>query len=174
MKSVPNRQKRNASRPKRSADRPRQNASRPKRNANRPKNAHLWRNRKSCACETSWRACVQVYIDPLADRCCFFGLTIAANTCVTGFFCAEKRLTMPSLTLTVNGVQHMLDVPANRFLAEVLRYDLGLTGAKIGCNEAECGACMVHVNGKSVNSCIFPAFKAQGAHVLTIEGLADE
>ncbi len=50
---------------------------------------------------------------------------------------------MPILNLTVNGASHTLDVPANRFLAEVLRYDLGLTGTKIGCNEAECGACTV-------------------------------
>ena len=80
---------------------------------------------------------------------------------------------MPELNLTVNGVAHTLDVPHNRFLAEVLRYDLGLTGTKIGCNEAECGACTVLVNGRSVDSCIYPAFKAQGAHVLTVEGLAD-
>jgi xanthine dehydrogenase molybdenum-binding subunit len=80
---------------------------------------------------------------------------------------------MPTLNLTVNGVQHTLDAPANRFLAEVLRYDLGLTGTKIGCNEAECGACTVIVNGRSVVSCIFPAFKAQNAEVLTIEGVAE-
>ena len=79
---------------------------------------------------------------------------------------------MPTLNLTVNGVQHSLDVPANRFLAQVLRYDLGLTGTKIGCNEAECGACTVIVNGRSVDSCIYPAFKAQGADVVTIEGVA--
>jgi len=79
---------------------------------------------------------------------------------------------MPTLSMTVNGVPYTLDVPANRFLAEVLRYDLKLTGVKIGCNEAECGACTVLVNGRSVDSCIFPAFKAQGAEVLTIEGLA--
>jgi xanthine dehydrogenase molybdenum-binding subunit len=79
---------------------------------------------------------------------------------------------MPTLHLTVNGAPHTLDVPPGRFLAEVLRYDLGLTGAKIGCNEAECGACTVIVNGRSVDSCIFPAFKAQGAEVLTIEGVA--
>ncbi len=81
---------------------------------------------------------------------------------------------MPQLSLTVNGDAHTIDVPANRFLAEVLRYDLGLTGTKIGCNEAECGACTVIVDGRSVDSCIFPAFKAQGATVLTIEGLAAE
>ena len=81
---------------------------------------------------------------------------------------------MSELKLTVNGVEHTLDVPANRYLAQVLRYDLGLTGTKIGCNEAECGACTVIVNGKSVDSCIYPAFKAQGADVLTIEGVASE
>ena len=79
---------------------------------------------------------------------------------------------MPLLTLTVNGVRHSLDVPHTRFLAQVLRYDLGLTGTKIGCNEAECGACTVVVNGQSVDSCIYPAFKAQDAEVLTIEGVA--
>ena len=79
---------------------------------------------------------------------------------------------MPKLSLTVNGNAHELDVPANRFLAEVIRYDLGLTGTKIGCNEAECGACTVIVNGQSVDSCIYPAFKAQGAEILTIEGVA--
>ncbi|MEZ4639393.1 MAG: molybdopterin cofactor-binding domain-containing protein [Caldilineaceae bacterium] len=79
---------------------------------------------------------------------------------------------MPQLKLTVNGVDRTLDVPANRFLAEVLRYDLKLTGTKIGCEEAECGACTVIVNGQPVDSCIYPAFKAQGADVLTIEGLA--
>ncbi len=81
---------------------------------------------------------------------------------------------MPTLSLTVNGVAHTLDIAGNRFLAEVLRYDLGLTGTKIGCNEAECGACTVIVNGRSVDSCIYPAFKAQNATVLTIEGVAAE
>ena len=79
---------------------------------------------------------------------------------------------MATLTLTVNGLPRTLDIPPTRFLAEVLRYDLGLTGTKIGCNEAECGACTVIVNGRSVDSCIFPAMKAQGAVVTTIEGVA--
>lgn len=79
---------------------------------------------------------------------------------------------MSQLQLTVNSVSHQLDIPQSRTLAEVLRYDLGLTGTKIGCNEAECGICTVHVNGVPINSCIFPAFKAQGAEIRTIEGLA--
>ena len=81
---------------------------------------------------------------------------------------------MPKLELTVNSTHHNLDLPHTRTLAQVLRYDLGLTGTKIGCNEAECGACTVIVNGQSVDSCIYPAFKAQGATILTIEGLATE
>ena len=86
----------------------------------------------------------------------------------------KEITTMPKLSLSVNGIPHTVDAPGNRFLAEVLRYDLGLTGTKIGCNEAECGACTVIVNGRSVDSCIFPAFKAQNAQVQTIEGVAAE
>lgn len=80
---------------------------------------------------------------------------------------------MAHLKLTVNGEVKELDVPHSRFLAEVLRYDLGLTGTKIGCNEAECGICTVLVNGTPVDSCIYPAFKAQGAMIETIEGLVN-
>ena len=79
---------------------------------------------------------------------------------------------MTQLTLTVNGSERVLDIPPSRYLAEVLRYDLKLTGVKIGCDEAECGSCTVIVDGQSVDSCIYPALKAQGAEVLTIEGLA--
>src|SRR5664279_1339465 len=80
---------------------------------------------------------------------------------------------MSELTITINGTQQTLDVPQSRTLAEVLRYDLGLTGTKIGCAEAECGICTVHVDGTPVDSCIYPAFKAQGRAILTIEGLAN-
>jgi carbon-monoxide dehydrogenase small subunit len=81
---------------------------------------------------------------------------------------------MPPLQMTVNGQAVSLDVPEGRTLADVLRYDLGLTGTKIGCGEGTCGACTVLVDGKPVRSCRFPALKAQGAQVLTIEGLARE
>lgn len=81
---------------------------------------------------------------------------------------------MSKLDITVNGKVHHLDVPESRTLAQVLRYDLGLTGTKIGCEEAECGICTVLVNGTPVNSCIFPAFKAQGREVQTVEGLAQD
>lgn len=79
---------------------------------------------------------------------------------------------MSRLTLNVNDQTYDLDVPESRTLAQVLRYDLGLTGTKIGCDEAECGICTVLVNDLPVDSCIYPAFKAQGAQVTTIEGLA--
>ena len=79
---------------------------------------------------------------------------------------------MAVLRLIVNGKEHSLDVPQSRTLAEVLRCDLGLTGTKIGCGEAECGICTVHVNGVPVNSCIYPAFKAAGKRITTVEGLA--
>ncbi|MDL1902946.1 2Fe-2S iron-sulfur cluster binding domain-containing protein, partial [Anaerolineae bacterium CFX9] len=79
---------------------------------------------------------------------------------------------MSELHLRVNGIDHRLDVPESRTLAQVLRYDLGLTGTKIGCEEAECGICTVQIDGIPINSCIYPAFKAQGADIRTIEGLA--
>ncbi|MGB5292130.1 MAG: molybdopterin cofactor-binding domain-containing protein [Lysobacterales bacterium] len=79
---------------------------------------------------------------------------------------------MSRLQMQVNGRAVDLDVPESRFLSEVLREDLGLTGTKIGCNEAECGICTVLVDGTPVVSCSYPAFKASGARVETIEGLS--
>jgi len=80
---------------------------------------------------------------------------------------------MPTLDFTLNGKPISVEVRPNEFLAEVLRYKLGMTGTKVGCNEAECGICTVIVDGQSVNSCIYPALKAQGRHIETIEGLAN-
>ena len=81
---------------------------------------------------------------------------------------------MSRLKMTVNGAAVDVDVPESRYLSEVLREDLRLTGTKIGCNEAECGICTVLVNGIPVVSCVFPAFKAQGATVETIENLSQD
>ena len=80
---------------------------------------------------------------------------------------------MPTLNFTVNNNPVSVEVKPNEFLAEVLRYKLGLTGTKIGCNEAECGICTVIVDGQPVVSCIYPALKAEGTKVETIEGLTD-
>jgi selenium-dependent xanthine dehydrogenase len=77
------------------------------------------------------------------------------------------------LNITVNKKSYTLDIPESRTLAQLLREDLGLIGTKIGCEEAECGICTVLVDGMPVDSCVYPAMKAQGREVTTIEGLAD-
>jgi aldehyde oxidoreductase len=76
------------------------------------------------------------------------------------------------ITFSVNGEERTVLVPPNTMLAHLLREDLGLTGTKIGCNEGECGACTVLVDGQPVVSCLFPAVKAHGRKILTIEGVA--
>jgi len=78
------------------------------------------------------------------------------------------------VSLTVNGQQHILEAKPNETLSDLLRYRLRLTGTKIGCDEAECGACTVLVDGEPVDSCIYPAERADGKTVVTIEGLAGE
>ena len=79
---------------------------------------------------------------------------------------------MSKLRMTLNGSRVELEVHESRYLSEVLRGEFGLKGTKIGCNEAECGICTVLVNRTPVSSCVFPAFKAQGAVVETIESLS--
>ncbi|HSG44631.1 MAG TPA: (2Fe-2S)-binding protein, partial [Anaerolineales bacterium] len=76
------------------------------------------------------------------------------------------------ISLTVNGQQHTLEAKPNETLSDLLRYRLRLTGTKIGCEEAECGACTVLVDGEPVVSCIYPAARADGKTIVTIEGLA--
>ncbi|MEM4001580.1 MAG: (2Fe-2S)-binding protein [Saccharolobus sp.] len=71
----------------------------------------------------------------------------------------------------VNGEEKILDVKPNELLIHVLREKLGLTGTKEGCGTGECGACIVLVNGKAVNSCLTLAVEVDGANILTIEGL---
>ena len=77
-----------------------------------------------------------------------------------------------ALTLEVNGETHVLDVPPTRRLLSVLRDDLALTGAKLGCGEGACGACAVLLDGRPVTSCLSPVGAAEGRTVTTIEGLA--
>jgi selenium-dependent xanthine dehydrogenase len=76
------------------------------------------------------------------------------------------------ITLTVNGAAVVVDEQPGEMLADLLRSRLRLTGTKIGCNELECGACTVLVNGRPVLSCGYPATKVPGKEVITIEGLA--
>jgi carbon-monoxide dehydrogenase small subunit len=77
------------------------------------------------------------------------------------------------LTMTVNQCELTVEVEADELLVDVLRDRLGLTGTKIGCNEGECGACTIIMDGEPVLSCLLPALRAQGADILTIEGLSD-
>jgi carbon-monoxide dehydrogenase small subunit len=76
------------------------------------------------------------------------------------------------VSLTVNGTPHRLQVEPRRLLVHVLRQDLGLTGTHVGCETAECGACVVLVNGRAVKSCHLLAVQVDGATLITIEGLA--
>jgi aerobic carbon-monoxide dehydrogenase small subunit len=79
---------------------------------------------------------------------------------------------MASVSMTVNGQAVTRDVEARTLLVEFLRQQLGLTGTHVGCDTSQCGACVVHVNGRSIKSCTMLALQAEGAEVLTIEGLA--
>jgi len=76
------------------------------------------------------------------------------------------------ISLTVNGEHYRVDVPPNTLLVYLLREVLNLTGTHIGCDTSSCGACTVIMNGKAVKSCTVFAFQADGAEILTVEGLA--
>lgn len=75
------------------------------------------------------------------------------------------------IRLTVNGAEHALDVDPDMPLLWALRDHLGLTGTKYGCGIAQCGACLVHMEGQPAYACITPVSAAQGQNVTTIEGL---
>src|SRR3972149_11341450 len=77
------------------------------------------------------------------------------------------------ISLNVNGIVYVLNVQPQRTLVEVLRETLGLTGTKKSCNEGNCGACTVLMDGKPVASCLVLAIDAQGKEILTIEGLSE-
>jgi len=78
------------------------------------------------------------------------------------------------LKFTVNNKAVEMDVPANTLLVQALRENLHLTGTHVGCDTAQCGACTVMVDGKSLKSCNVLAAQVEGAHITTIEGLASE
>ncbi len=78
----------------------------------------------------------------------------------------------PTLTLTVNGVEHHVDAEPEMPLLWVLRDLLNLPGTKFGCGQALCGACTVHLDGRPVRSCVTPMSRVGAAQVTTIEGLS--
>jgi carbon-monoxide dehydrogenase small subunit len=76
-------------------------------------------------------------------------------------------------TLTVNGTAYPVELEPHLTLLRAVRDELGLTGSKEGCDDSECGACMMLLDGKPVNSCSYLALQAEGRDVTTVEGLAD-
>lgn len=80
---------------------------------------------------------------------------------------------MTDLTLTVNGKAVRRDVPDTMLLVELLREELRLTGTHVGCDTSQCGACVVHLDGRAVKACTLLALSAEGSAVTTIEGLAN-
>ncbi len=77
-----------------------------------------------------------------------------------------------NVTMTINGKKVSAEVEARTLLVQYIRDHLGFTGTHVGCDTSQCGACNVHFNGKAVKSCTMLAVQAEGADVLTIEGLA--
>jgi carbon-monoxide dehydrogenase small subunit len=80
---------------------------------------------------------------------------------------------MGKISLTVNGKKVSAEIEGRTLLVQVLREKLGMTGTHVGCDTSQCGACVVHVEGKSVKSCTMLAAQADGTAVTTIEGLAN-
>ena len=76
--------------------------------------------------------------------------------------------------MTINGVEHSYDVEPRTLLVYYIREHAGLTGTNVGCDTSSCGACTVHIDGESVKSCTVLAAQADGASILTIEGLAKD
>jgi carbon-monoxide dehydrogenase small subunit len=79
---------------------------------------------------------------------------------------------MPKVSMTVNGKAVTADADARTLLVQYLREGLRLTGTHVGCDTSQCGACVVHVDGKAMKSCTMFAWEAEGKNVTTIEGLA--
>lgn len=80
---------------------------------------------------------------------------------------------MTNVTMTINGKSVSRDVEGQTLLVSLLREDLRLTGTHVGCDTSQCGACTVHVNGKSIKSCTMFAIEVDGSEVTTIEGMAN-
>ncbi len=76
------------------------------------------------------------------------------------------------ISFTINGIQRTVEVDPSTMLIDVIRDVLDLTGTKRGCDNSTCGTCVVVVNGKAVKSCNYPIVKAQGAVILTVEGIS--
>lgn len=78
------------------------------------------------------------------------------------------------IQFTLNGTPRSVDVPAHTLLVDLIREQFALTGTHVGCDTTQCGCCTVHLNGRAVKSCTVLAAQADGAQVLTIEGLGQQ
>ena len=87
---------------------------------------------------------------------------------------AESDFAAVPIRLTVNGVQHEAVVEPRTLLVYFLREHLGLTGAHVGCDTSQCGACAIQLNGRAVKSCTILTVQANGTEITTVEGLARE
>ncbi|MDE0799793.1 MAG: (2Fe-2S)-binding protein [Rhodospirillaceae bacterium] len=76
------------------------------------------------------------------------------------------------ISFTINGKQETGEVEPRTLLVEFIRYELGLTGTHVGCDTSQCGACTIHMNGRSVKACTLLAAQADGQDITTIEGVA--
>jgi len=81
---------------------------------------------------------------------------------------------MPAVSLTVNGKPVRVEVEPRTLLVQLLRDHLRLTGTHVGCDTSQCGACVVHVDGKAVRACVTPLSAVEGKKVTTIEGLSTD
>lgn len=81
---------------------------------------------------------------------------------------------MPTVSMTVNGKPVSGNVESRTLLVQFLRENLRLTGTHVGCDTSQCGACVVHVDGKAIKSCTALALSCEGSNVVTIEGLASD
>ena len=80
---------------------------------------------------------------------------------------------MTAVKITVNGQAFEHNVPDNTLLVSFIRETLGLTGTHVGCDTSQCGACVVHMDGRSVKACTMLAAQADGSEITTIEGIAN-
>ena len=80
---------------------------------------------------------------------------------------------MPTVNINVNGQDLSAEVEERQLLVHFLRDDMDLTGTHVGCDTSQCGACVVHLEGKAVKSCTMLAVQANGKNITTIEGIAD-
>ena len=80
---------------------------------------------------------------------------------------------MPTVNINVNGQDLSTEVEDRQLLVHFLRDDMDLTGTHVGCDTSQCGACVVHLEGKAVKSCTMLAVQANGKNITTIEGIAD-